>query len=366
MCYERVDSKLWASIFALCLAAACSTHFYAALSFFPFGLAELTYTATKRKFRPQVWIGFVVGVVPYFFFWPILNEQRLLGAHFWSPATFWIFAQSLGELLHLAPGFTFVIFASLSIYVVGLIYAEYRKERPASPSGVGFSLPDLALTLGFLTIPFVTYALTKIGGGGLRGRYMVTATLGICLVLSQILSRLKRPTILFAGILILCMFAFQEGVHWRFVLWPREVKDPMQVPWQLGENMNLPLVVSSHVAFLPAWHRASDTVKSHLFNLADPQIELQATGNDSGALNMLGVATYFPVNAQTFSEFAPVHRNFLLYSDGDPDDYWPRWLAGQGYSLRVINVESPSVGEAVDAPGPPKGILYYVDLDSRK
>ncbi len=57
VCYDRIESKKWkwSVLFATSPAVACSMHFYASSwHSFLFGLAELTYIAKERKFRPRV------------------------------------------------------------------------------------------------------------------------------------------------------------------------------------------------------------------------------------------------------------------------------------------------------------------------
>jgi hypothetical protein len=367
LCYERVDSGKWAISLAMSLAAASSLHFYAAISFFPFGIAELTYLATEHKFRTRVWSGFVVGVLPYFVFWPILREQRMLyGAHFWATPTFWKFVRTFGELLRLVTSFSVAMFAAASIYVVYLAYTGKFRARPTSAPGVGFSLPDVALTLGFLAIPTVTFVLAKIGHGGISGRYVITTVLGVSLALSLVLSRLKKPPVFSVGLFVLSMFVFQEAAFWRFMLRPREVTDPLQMPAHYANELNLPLVMTNTLEFLPVWHRSSDNFKSHLFTLADPSEQSPATPDDTSALLLLTLRNYAPIHALTFSEFALNHRRFLLYSNGDVLDYWPQALVQRGYSLRVVAVEPPVKGLRDDAPDPPRITLYFVDLDEHK
>ncbi len=370
LCYERADSWKWAAIFAVTLAAASSLHFYAVLSFFPFGLAELAYLAVARRLRPQVWLAFLVGVLPSIFavFWPILQAQKVFyGAHFWAIPTFWRFAGSMGELLRSTMGSSVAIFAGAMIYLGYLVSLGKIGAEPKNTSGWGFTLSDVALAIGFLAMPIVTFAAAKIGHGGFTGRYVITATLGISLTLSLILSRLKRPVILCVGLFLICMFAFQEASIWSFTLRARGVKDPIQSAWQVAKELNVPVVVSDELEFLPMWYEADSEFRSHLFYLADAKEQVSAWGSDSATLQLLKLSGYAPVQVQNFSEFAQYHRRFLVVSNGEARDYRPRWLVKQGYSLRVIDIEPPikNLG-GPDIPPAPKGILYLVDLDERK
>jgi hypothetical protein len=364
LCYEKADSKKWAVFFALALAAGVSMHFYASLAFFPFGLAELTLWYTERKFRPQVWLAFVVGALPILAFWPILNAQRVLfGAHFWATPTFWNFAKSLGEVLRVIPSFSFGIYAAGFLYLLYLGLTGEFNEKSAGVPGRGFTLPEVALTLGFLAMPVVTYAVAKATHGALSGRYLTTTTLGISLGLSLILSRLKKPAVLSIGVFILCMFVFQEGAQWRFVFRPREVKDLMEAPSQLARQMDVPVVISNGLVYLPAWRQGNDEYKSRLVFLADPDEQIAASGSDTTTRILMVLKDYLPIHVQTFSEFSQAHRKFLLFSNGDAQDYWPRWLVERGYSARAIAVE-PSTRSIMEySADPPKSILFLVDLD---
>jgi hypothetical protein len=73
------------------------------------------------------------------------------------------------------------------------------------------------------------------------------------------------------------------------------------------------------------------------------------------------------MNIDSFPEFAANHRRFLLYSTGESQDFWPRWLIERGYSLKAIAVDPPVKGMlGDDGRILPKAILYFVDLDDRK
>jgi hypothetical protein len=368
LCYERANSWKWAALFALSLAAASSLHFYAAISFFPFALAEIVIVATVRRFRPQVWLAFLAGMLPYLAFWPILNAQRVFyGAHFWATPTFWRFAISMAELLRSGMGFSVAVFAAA---IISLGYFAYSGKIGAGPSGAfgtGFSLPDIALALGFLAIPVVTFAAAKIGHGGYTSRYAITATLGIVLALSIILSRLERPVVMCVGLFLLCMFVFQEAGAWSFAFAARGVKDPIQSPLQMAEKLNIPLVVSDELEFLPIWYGADNEFRMHLVFLADAQEQYSVWGTDSATIQMQKLKDYFPVRVQSFSEFAQNNSRFLLLSNGGGRDYRPRWLVNQGYSVQVIDIDPP-IRNPVDQDilAHPKEILYLVDLDERK
>jgi hypothetical protein len=365
LCYERADSKIRTFGFALCLAAASSLHFYAFFAFVPFALAELIYLLTERRFRTSIWAGFVIGILPYIVFMPVIHETRsLYGARFWAPPTFWRFASSMGELTRSMTGFGVAAFACALIYFLHAIYVSRNVTRGTSAPGSGFSLPDLGMTFGFLTIPILTFVFAKIAQGGITGRYSITATLGISLAVGQMLSRLKRPTILLAGIFLLTMFVFQEGLFWRNVMRARGLQDPMQVVAQEAEELNLPVVISHGIVYLPAWYGAREPFKSRLHFLADPEEQYAASGSDTTTLDLVTLKNYAPVNVDPFPDFATVNRSFLLYSDGDPEDFWPRWLIKHGYSLRVIDIDSQAKNPSEpDLPYQPKSILFRVDLD---
>lgn len=363
LCYARAESKGWAFLFALSLAAASSMHFYAALAFFPFGLAELTYCITKREFRTRIWLAFVAGVIPYVAFWPILRAQRVLyGEHFWATPTFATFATSLAELASLRTSFSLAIFTTALCYLIYSVFSE-EFRRPENARAEGYSTVEAALILGFFAMPLVTFAAAKIGHGGLAGRYVTVTDLGICLGLSLFLSRMKKPAIVSVGLLVFCMFLFQEVRYWEDVFKPHAIKDPMAVSAEMSERMDIPLVISNGLVFLPLWQRANEQLKPHLYFLADPKEQVLASGSDTTTLLLITLKNFAPVQVESFPDFSRVHRKFLLYSNGDRQDLWPRWLVKHGYFPRAVSIENPDIGVVDDGPDPAKAILYLVDLD---
>jgi hypothetical protein len=362
LCYDRIDSKNWALFFAASLAAACSMHFYASLAFFPFGLAELVYVAEKRKFRSQVWLGFVVGALPLLVFWPIVRAQSVLyGAHFWAKPTFWHFFNAFGEMSYLRSSFSFAVFFAALFFLGNLIRQGDFRSRPTGVPGLGYSPTDLALMVGFMTMPFVTFVCARVAHGGLSGRYMLVTWLGMSLALSLFLTRAKRPALVSIGLCLLCMFVFQEAFHWRSLVRARSISSSVVQPEQVAKNLDLPLVISDGLVYLPMWYNANHESKSRLFFLADPQEQVSVAGTDTSTLLLMTLKDYAPVNVMSFPEFAQQHRKFLLFSNGDDADYWPRSLVHKGYSLRMLDTDPP-VKDSVEGISQ-KNILYLVDLD---
>ena len=368
--YERANSWAGAVIFIASLTLATSLNFYAGFAFLPFGLAELTYLATHKKFRLQIWAGFLVGVLPYIPFWPLLHIQQVLfGVHSFAAPTLHALAGSIAELLRQETILSCVAFGVLLIYVMHLALSGEIGQRQTSPPGLGFSLSDVALTVGFLLIPIVTYVAAKIFNGALAGRYVLVTALGICLALSVVLSRLKKAGVILVGVFIFCSFATQEVAFGRNELKPREVelRNPIQLPSQVATNMKVPLVICNGINFLQYWHQSSDDIKPNLFFLADSKEQYAASGSETTTIQMWTL-TYQPLlNVETFPDFASNHRKFLVYSTGDDQDFWPRWLVQRGYTLKVVSVDPPSHGVLGDGGRIlPKAILYFVDLDERK
>jgi hypothetical protein len=81
---------------------------------------------------------------------------------------------------------------------------------------------------------------------------------------------------------------------------------------------------------------------------------------------MLTLKDWPKMNIEGFPDFARNHRKFLIYSDGDAQDFWPRLLIQRGYSLRTVAVDAATLSVTDGAPTPPKAIVYLVDLDERK
>jgi hypothetical protein len=132
-------------------------------------------------------------------------------------------------------------------------------------------------------------------------------------------------------------------------------------PEQVAKNLDLPLVISDGLVYLPMWYNANHESKSRLFFLADPQEQVSVAGTDTSTLLLMTLKDYAPVNVMSFPEFAQQHRKFLLFSNGDDADYWPRSLVHKGYSLRMLDTDPP-VKDSVEGISQ-KNILYLVDLD---
>ena len=76
ICYQRVPSTWWTILLGISLAVAQTLHHYAVFAMVPFGLAEAVYFVRAHKFRWQVWLALLAGVMPLLFFWPLLVQRQ--------------------------------------------------------------------------------------------------------------------------------------------------------------------------------------------------------------------------------------------------------------------------------------------------
>jgi mannosyltransferase len=364
VCYNRADSIWWAGLFGLSLAGASCLHFYAAFAFFPFGLAELTILSVSRKFRVQVWIAFLAGIVPYAFFWPILHAQKVrVGAHFWATPSVANFARSLGELVRASPSIGLGCWLAAASYL-SLDAWNRRKELKREKGDWQNALAQDALTLGFFAIPVVTFIGAKVAHGGMTGRYVITALPGISLALGQTLPRLTKKTVLSVGILVFSLFSFREAALWRYVLTPRPSADPVKIV--AAQFATLPIVISDGLDYLPSWERSSEMSKPRLFAIVDPEQVYRSSGNDTVPMLLLTLRQYAPIHVEALQDFVREHDRFLVYSDGRAADYWPGWLASIGYDVKLLAADfPPQLRRGGTDPGP-KNALYLVDTHQKR
>jgi hypothetical protein len=107
----------------------------------------------------------------------------------------------------------------------------------------------------------------------------------------------------------------------------------------LAGHADLPLVVSDGVDYLPFVYYAPPELAGRLVDVVDPPNAVAYLGMDSIDKSLIGLRSCYPLRVYDFPAFASEHSTFLLYSSGSTNDWWPRRLANNGYSLEVVAAE---------------------------
>jgi 4-amino-4-deoxy-L-arabinose transferase-like glycosyltransferase len=343
-CYQRAPEPLWLVLMGFSLTAAEAFHYYAVFAFAPFGLAEITLYLNTRRLRLGVWLAMVCGLVPLAVFWPLLLAQkRYYGPHFWAVPTLRHAGSTYGWLFHISSHhWNLAIALAVVLFLLGVPAAlAIRRVRAALIRDRYFH--EYVLLWALLSLPFVAYAATKLTHGGFDHKYVLESVLAVPLGAGYILPRLNRKITLLLAILLLSILAVQEASFWASqrghlgkVISPAA---PLEGVVDLAGHTDLPVVVSDTLDYLSFAYYAPPSLATRLVAVVDPLEEAAYVGTDSLDRNLVKVQSLYPLRVYEFQAFAHDHPSFLLYSDGTTNDWWPRRLARDGYSLEVASEE---------------------------
>lgn len=338
------DSKLYAIAFGISLAAALSLHYYAVLVWPAFIASEASVWIFHRRFRIGAWLALLIGALPLVVFAPLLlSIRQAYGQNFWAKPSM------IGALLSyfslfISGGHWGAIFAA-GITVI-LLYVGLAKTASSGGSGdqqvEGKALPieEQALILMLLCLPWIAYAIARVGHGGMTWRYMLPTVLGGALALGYVIDKVSSSGKLLVLIFLLAIYALSSGEflvreHQKGSLLESRASLTREVK-TIAAGSDLPIVIASESRYLPMAYYAPADLSGRLYAIADPREALMDTKTDSLDLALLVLRRYFPLQVEDYVGFLSRHREFLLVSDENPE-WLPARLARDGYTRRLLS-----------------------------
>jgi hypothetical protein len=344
VCYQRAPTPLWVAGMFISLFFACSIHYYAVFSLFPFFLAELTVVYQGKEIRLWVWVALLAAPIPLAISWPLLMQMK----HLWAAHFFVAFSL---RTLPLVYGWYFGELPAWGTALAGAAFvtvlATFSKtSQPGDPKvSPEKSASERVLVLGFILLPMLGYAVAKITHGPFVDRYFLPAILGIAAAVGYALGRVKPRGTMVAVIFVLLVIGVQELGFWtsnRHHVVPAEQISPLASFADDVRRVDLPIVVSDFGIYLESWHYAPPGLRRRIMALADPASAVKYIGTDTSDQLAVALRPYVPVAVQDFAPFAAEHPVFLLYSTGSLFDWWPARLTHEGARLQLLAVHGPA------------------------
>lgn len=344
LCYQRAPNTGWVILMGLSFAAAGALHYYAVFALAPFGLAEVALSLKERRLRPGVWLALACGLLPLVVFWPLLLGQRkTYGTHYWAAPTLRHTGSTYGWLFHISSyHWNLAIAVAVVLFLVGAPMAVAIRHVRAALVAERY-VHERVLVWALLGLPFAAFVATKLAHGGLDHKYVLPCVLAVPLGAGCILPRLNRGIVVLLAILVLSVLAVQEVTFWASQhghlgeAVPRVAAVESMV--NSAGHPDLPVMVSDGDDYLPFVYYAPPEFARRFVDVVDPPRAIAYIGNDTVEKDLLRLRPYYPVQVYEFRTFASSHASFLLYSNGSANDWWPRRLANDGYSLEVVAAE---------------------------
>jgi hypothetical protein len=328
LAWQRIeDSRLYAFLLAISLAAAVSLHYYAVLVFPVFMAGETSVWIFHRRFRAGAWASIVAGALPILVFSKLLLKLRqYYGQNFWAHPSFRQIVSTDSWLFNMAGNWGLVIVIGVSAVI--LYYSLNITAAPIQPGhkeGECKVLPieERVLILMLLWLPLMAIAVAKIGHGGMTARYMMPTILGGALALGYLTGKMPRAAVTLLLVLLmmyyaLSSFAVLNSALTGTLLKPRiAASHEMQTIVVENDDSGLPVVISNGIRYLSMTYYTPASSSRIFYSIADPAAALRYSANksDSVDLALLQLRQYFPLQVEEYDGFVSRHREFLLVTD---------------------------------------------------
>lgn len=350
---------------ALALALAVSTHYYAALLVLPLAAAEAARSLERRRLDRGVLVGLVAGLAPLAAYWPLIEGARRYSSTFWTTygwSSSWKF---YGWLLHtdVVPpriGTNALVGAAAAIVGAALVVSALRTLPVAAPAGwAGTELrrsgsrttsspPDRqgdgaerAAAVAFLLLPLVAVAAAQLSTGAYTERYVLSAVLGLALLVPLALHRLdgRRPVLQVVVLLALAAAAARAAAYEyeNVGAAARAQRDTISF---LGHapRSPAPIAVAGQHDFLELSHEAPPALARRLRYLADRRLALHYLGTDSSEEGLVVMGTFAQLHVVPFRHVMRADTPFLVYDGGGSggNDWLLRALRDRGRRPHVL------------------------------
>ena len=338
---KRNSGFWWPVLLALALAMGISSHYYAIFIWVPLFIGEVVRSFERRKIAWPIWAAFVVGLLPLFFYLPLIESSRPYMSTFWSKS---VPREDIVQFYRafLKPAMLpFAITMGVLAFRTALVARNRKRDgsqNPRSPLRITTSdvqnnessrIPryEMAACVALAFVPVMATFFALFTQRGYTLRYAAIGTVGCYLVLSLLVSlgekKWKNLGKVFAIAVVFGFFMTQVD----YLQGMRAVSAQGLAPFPLlsraaNIEKNLPLVIDSPVRFMAAWHHGSPPLRKRLRYLTDTALSTRFVGNDTNDRAMATLRHWAPIRVTDFSEFKRQRRAFLLYDSGEG----MRWL----------------------------------------
>jgi hypothetical protein len=347
--WQRIEEGWWFTLaFAVCLGLAVASHHLAIVTLVCFGGAEFIAAFLYRRLRWRVWISLIFATMPFFQSLPLLLRYKIMfGAHFWAKPTLGSILSSYSQLEGLSPIYSVVFVVFVAIVAAAILLDRRSQTSKAQPID-GFSVPEIALSIGFLLFPVLLVILTMTQHSGYTERYAWPLILGFVFAFVFVFRRLdanSHSTWLLCALMIVFVLenckllsATQSARQFAQAAFAERLEGLKVASARYRLEENTPVVIADSHEYMPAVYYSDLSLSNRCYFLADPQAALRFTGVDSGDRTMLALSRAIPVQARVedASVFIAKHKSFIIWASNQLNCWLPKFLIERGVRLELI------------------------------
>jgi hypothetical protein len=228
--------------------------------------------------------------------------------------------------------------------VLGMVLRQ-QYAGTADSEEKGKQLAEATLLFGLAALPFAGYILSSVLHSGLTPRYVLSTSIGVSLALGCILSRAKPGVVALFAVFVISAVGVHELHFWRFSRADiQNVKSSGIAAGKFIESAGhkeLPVVVPNGLALMWLTHYASPPATDRLLYPTPDHLPSDRNWADTVDKGLEAAKNYLPLRISNFSEFAAVHKEFLLYvvDEDTPRDWLTMRLSREGWSMETVALD---------------------------
>ena len=190
---------------AISLTAALLTHCFAVLVLTPFALAQLVRDHHRRKIDWPMWLCIVLPLAACITYFPLLATTQHYDFQYQVFQPGW----------HSVVEFSDVLFApALWPVLAGMVMIAFgasRRSQLDQPLAPLWNTGEVALAAGFLLVPLLAIALSKITLDMFMVRYGISAVIAVAVLFAQAAATLTGRSKVVGSAVVLVILAFAAG-----------------------------------------------------------------------------------------------------------------------------------------------------------
>jgi hypothetical protein len=327
-------SGLASVMLAVSLAGATASHYFGVLIVGPLALGELVRTLREKRIDWRIWAAFLAPLIPLAFCIPLIQASRGYAAkHGLLHPEFDYFA----FLLRNGHALLLVLLGAIASYAVW-----FSRERTVSlrRRDGGFPPHEVAAVAGFLILPVIAFLLTRQLHLPFADRYVLSATLGVsvlvALTLDSMPGRDALAVLMLAGLVVWAGGSYIMRGY--ITAGPGEPEDRFLL--QHG-NPDLPIVAADIDSFLRLTRSGPESLTKRVVYLTDVDLAFQYLGTNTSDRILTDLRPWLPMHIESFCGYIVNTPEFEVYGSGDLNNDWLiRALPQDTASTEIIGVNS--------------------------
>jgi hypothetical protein len=329
---EDRQRAVFLPLLAVSLAAAVSSHYYAALILIPLAAGEWVRTRALGRIDMPVWIAFAFTFLPVVVFLPIILRAHEYSAHFWalplwSDAVYFYTGQVGLSAVPL-----------LAFLAAALIFGFGRRGWRTTNLTLGVSLHERGplttwqATVFYLlaALPVVVMLTAKVVTHGFSPRYAIGSIIGIATLVAYLLSRAAPRALTAMVAAVLCLIIYGVEIRLYHAAFAEQRANLIDSARVLSSSGDAQIALMDITVMHQLSYYAPRELATRVNYVADPDKSVEYLNQDTVDRGLLDLRPWFPLKVIRAKTFLSENPRFLAYGEATGGWSWltydlPKW-----------------------------------------